>query len=126
MQDARWLFFDAGNTLISEEAAMECRTQQLVGSLGRFGTHYSTEDVRSALREAAKEFAPRLVSRAIEKLATDLECRELIEAEVRSPKELERPYEDAEHTLCALSTRYKIGVIANQSAGTVERLTKGA
>jgi hypothetical protein len=33
MQDARWLFFDLGNTLISEETAWERRIQRLVSSL---------------------------------------------------------------------------------------------
>jgi FMN phosphatase YigB (HAD superfamily) len=112
MQHARWLFFDLGNTLISEEAATECRLQQLVGSLKRYGKRYSVEDVRSALAEASREFAPRLITRAIEKLTDDPECRKLIEAEARYPKELESPYEGAEQTLRVLSSRYLIGVIA--------------
>jgi HAD superfamily hydrolase (TIGR01549 family) len=124
MQDARWLFFDLGNTLISEEAATEHRIQQLVSSLERSGTHCSIEDVRSALRKASEEFAPRLITRAIEKLTDNLELRKLIEAEARYPKELEAPYDGAEQTLRALSARWKIGVIANQSAGTEERLRK--
>ena len=82
------------------------------------------EEVRAALREASEEFAPRLITRAIEKLIDDLECRKLILAEARYDKELESPYEDAEQTLRALSSRYRIGVIANQTAGTEERLAK--
>jgi HAD superfamily hydrolase (TIGR01549 family) len=124
MQHARWLFFDLGNTLISEEAATQCRIQQLVGSLKRYGKRYSVEDVRFALVEASREFAPRLITRAIEKLTNDPQCRKLIEAEARYPKELESPYDGAEQTLRALSSRYLIGVIANQSGGTEERLAK--
>jgi HAD superfamily hydrolase (TIGR01549 family) len=93
-------------------------------ALERCGRHCSIDDVRTAFREAAEEFAPRLAIRAIEKLTNDLECRKLIEAQTRYPKELEAPYEDAEVTLRTLSSRYKIGVIANQSSGTAERLTK--
>jgi FMN phosphatase YigB (HAD superfamily) len=122
MHHARWLFFDLGNTLISEEAAAESRIQQLVGSLKRYGRCYSVDDVRSAFVQASREFAPRLITRAIEKLTDDPECRKLIEAEARYPKELESPYEGAEQTLRALSSRYLIGVIANQSVGTEERL----
>ena len=58
------------------------------------------------------------------KLTDDLECRKLILAEARYDKELESPYECAEQTLRTLSSRYRIGVIANQPAGTEERLTK--
>ena len=124
MQDARWLFFDLGNTLISEERAWERRIQRLVGSLERYGRRRAIEEVRAALREASEEFARRLITRAIEKLIDDLECRKLILAEARYDKELESPYEDAEQTPRAVWSRYRIGVIANQPAGTEERLTK--
>jgi len=124
MQDARWLFFDLGNTLISEEMATECRIKELVGSLERYGRPRTIEEVRAAFRKASEEFAPRLITGAIEKLIDDLQCRQLIEAEARYPKQLEVPYEDAGQTLRALSSRYRIGVIANQSAGTEERLTR--
>src|ERR1700731_2149293 len=93
MQDARWLFFDLGNTLISEETAWERRIQRLVGSLERYGRRRAIEEVRAALREASEEFARRLITRAIEKLIDDLECRKLVLAEARYDKELESPYE---------------------------------
>jgi HAD superfamily hydrolase (TIGR01549 family) len=124
MQDVRWLFFDLGNTLISEEAATDCRIRQLGSSFEQHGRRYSLEEVRCALQKASAEFAPRLITGAIEKLTDDPELRKLIEAEARYPKELEAPYEGAEQTLRTLSSRYGIGVIANQSAGTQERLTK--
>ena len=124
MQDARWLFFDLGNTLINEEPATEHRIQQLVSLLKRYGRHRTIEEVRAAFRKASEEFAPRLITGAIEKLIDDLECRRLLEAEARYQKELEVPYESAEQILRMLSSRYRIGVIANQSAGTEERLTK--
>src|ERR1700756_27079 len=124
MQDARWLFFVLGKRLISEERAWERRIQRLVSSLERYGRRRAIEEVRAALREASEEFAPRLITRAIEKLIDDLECRKLILAEARHDKELESPYEGAEETLRKLSSRYRIGVIANQTAGTEERLVK--
>jgi HAD superfamily hydrolase (TIGR01549 family) len=124
MEDARWLFFDLGNTLISEERAWEHRIQRLVSSLERYGRRRAIEEVRAALREASEEFAPRLITRAIEKLIDDLECGKSILAEARYDKELESPYEGAEQTLRRLSSRYRIGVIANQPAGTEERLRK--
>ena len=124
MQDARWLFFDLGNTLINEERAWERRIQRLVTSLERYGRRRAIEEVRAALREASEDFAPRLITQAIKKLIDDLECRKLILAEARYDKELESPYEGAEQTLRKLSSRYRIGVIANQPAGTEERLAK--
>jgi len=107
MQDNRWLFFDLGNTLISEEAAWESRIQQLVRSLERHGRRCSLEDVRSAFREASTEFATRLIARVIEKLSDDPEHRKLVLAEARYPKELEAPYQGVDQTLRALSSRYR-------------------
>jgi HAD superfamily hydrolase (TIGR01549 family) len=124
MRHSRWLFFDLGNTLISEEAATEARIQQLVDSFERYGRRSSVEDVRSAFQQASREFAPRLITRVIEKLSNDPKRHRLILAESRYPKELEAPYEGVAQSLRALSSRYRIGVIANQPLGTVERLTR--
>ena len=124
MENARWLFFDLANTLISEERAWERRIQRLVSSLERYGRRRAIEEVRAAFREASEEFAPRLITRTIEKLIDDLECRKSILAEARYDKELESPYEGAEQTLRARSSRYQLGVIANQPVGTEEQLTK--
>src|SRR6267154_1012208 len=101
MEDARWLFFDLGNTLISEERAWERRIQRLVSSLERYGRRRAIEEVRAALREASEEFAPRLITRAIEKLIDDLECRKLIEKKKQYNKNTESPYKGAEQTLQA-------------------------
>lgn len=80
--------------------------------------------MRSAFQEASPEFAPRLVVKAIEKLVDDPACRRAIAVEAAYPKELEAPYEGDEEVLRTLSSSYKIGVIANQSAGSTDRLTK--
>lgn len=120
----RWLFFDVGNTLVSEEAATEARLRQTVGCLERHGRRYSIEDVRRALQEASAEFAPRRITAAIAKLTDDPDLRRSIEAEARYPKELELPYDRAERTLRSLSQQHRIGVLANQPAGTPERLAR--
>jgi HAD superfamily hydrolase (TIGR01549 family) len=124
LQAARWLFFDMGNTLISEEASTACRSQRLAEAFDRHGASRSLEAIESAYKDASVEFAPRLVSKAIQKLTDDLELRKLIQAEAPYPKELEVPYDGAVETLRLLSSRYKIGVIANQSPGSEERLTR--
>jgi HAD superfamily hydrolase (TIGR01549 family) len=119
-----WVFFDLGNTLISEEAAVEARIRQLVGCLERHGRRCSIEDTRRALQEASAEFAPRQITAAIAKLTDDPGLRRTAEVDARYPKELEAPYDGAGQVLHALSSHYRIGVIANQSAGTEERLIK--
>jgi HAD superfamily hydrolase (TIGR01549 family) len=120
----RWLFFDLGNTLVDETAATEARLREVAFCFERHGGCCSVEDIRSALREASVEFAPRLITAAIAKLTDDADLRRSIEADLRYPKELETPYDGARQILRMLSSRYRIGVIANQSPGTHQRLTK--
>jgi len=123
MYDVRWLFFDLGNTLINEEEAWECRLRLLVEALERHGRRCSIEEARAALAAAAAEFAPRFIVKAVEKLVDDDdECRRTVFAAARYRKELEAPYEAAESVLRALSTHYKLGVIANQSVSSSVRL----
>jgi hypothetical protein len=45
LRDARWLFFDMGNTLISEEASTTYRIERFVDAFSRHGMNYSFEDV---------------------------------------------------------------------------------
>jgi HAD superfamily hydrolase (TIGR01549 family) len=124
LQAARWLFFDMGNTLISEEASTACRIQRLAEAFDRHGASRSIEAIESAYKEASERFAPRLAPRAIEKLTDDLELRKLIQTEAPYPREMEVPFDGAIETLRLLSSHYKIGVIANQSPGSEERLTR--
>jgi HAD superfamily hydrolase (TIGR01549 family) len=124
VQGVRWLFFDLGNTLISEKAAVDSRVHQMVSSFERYGMRVSIEDLTITLRAAWGSFHPRPITRAIEMLTDDREIRQLVEAEARYPKELEEPYEGVQPVLQVLGVRYRIGVIANQSAGTEARLTR--
>jgi len=120
----RWLFFDLGNTLVDETAATETRLQEVAACFERHGKRRSVEDIRSALREASVEFAPRLITAAIAKLTDDVELHRLIAAGSHYRKELEAPYAGAQQIIRMLSSRYRIAVIANQSLGTPDRLTR--
>ena len=71
MLGVQWLFFDLGNTLVSEEVAASCRIERLVKSLERCGRRYSTGEVRSAFEKAWAQFAPRPFMAVVEKLVDD-------------------------------------------------------
>jgi HAD superfamily hydrolase (TIGR01549 family) len=124
LRGARWLFLDMGNTLISEEASTACRIQRIAEAFGRYGVSHSIETITGAYQEASEEFASRLGPRVIEKLTADLELRKRVAQEAPYPREMEVPYDGAVETLRSLSSYYKIGVIANQSPGSEERLTR--
>jgi HAD superfamily hydrolase (TIGR01549 family) len=124
VQGVPWLFFDLGNTLVSEEAAAACRIERLVKALARCGRHYSTGEVRLAFEKAWAQFAPRPFLAVIEQLVDDPASRRAVASEALYPKELEVSYAEAEAVLRRLSAFYKIGVIANQSVSSTERLTE--
>jgi HAD superfamily hydrolase (TIGR01549 family) len=113
-----------GNTLISEEASTARRVQRIAEAFSRHGPSHSIEDIALLYREASEEFASRLGPTVIEKLTDDLELRKLVAAEAPYPREMEFPFDGALETLRSLSARYKIGVIANQTMGSEERLTR--
>mgnify|MGYP003309072331 CR=1 FL=1 len=107
---ARWLFFDVGSTLIDET---ECYKQRIRDAIS--GTDITFEQFNEKRIEFAKM-----------NLKSDIETINFFGLK-KTPwhKELERPYPDAENVLRQLSDMdYKIGIIANQSAGTAQRLEK--
>ncbi|MDE7294078.1 MAG: HAD family hydrolase [Oscillospiraceae bacterium] len=106
-ENVKWLFFDVGSTLMNEEKAYEHRMREMA--------------------EAAKMPYEKIYEMAIgfykENKKGDLETARLLGLS-KPPwhKEDECLYEGARECLEALSEKYKIGVIANQSLGTAERL----
>ena len=107
---AKWLFFDVGSTLVDET---ECYNQRIKDAIS--GTDISFD-----------EFQEKRIEFAMQNLKGDIEALKYFGL-TKTPwhKELEVPYRDAENVLSALKERgYNIGIIANQSAGTAERLEK--
>lgn len=109
MEHIEWLFFDVGSTLVDESLAYENRIR-CVAKIANVTYDYVYETAMEFYRQNKKG---------------DLEMIRLLQVE--QPKwrtEDEILYVDAEDCLKNLSTKYKIGVIANQSLGTAERLEK--
>jgi len=84
----RWLFFDLGNTLISKERAIKERIQQMFRAFAEHGIRVSAEAIKHAFEEASAEFAPRLIVRAVEKLASNPSDCAFILQRVKYRKEL--------------------------------------
>ncbi|MBR4640651.1 MAG: HAD hydrolase-like protein [Butyrivibrio sp.] len=104
-----WIFFDVGSTLVNEEKVYCHRLQDIA--------------------DAAGEPFEKIYNMAIDLYKNnkkgDLELTR--KYKVSGSKwylEEEELFEDTEETLKALSPKYKIGIIANQSLGTAERLEK--
>ena len=110
VKSVKWIFFDVGTTLIDETEAYNHRIRDAIE-----GTDVTFEQ----FQEKRMFFAGR-------NLKGDLEAIKYFGLE-KTPwhKEDEVPYPDAEDVLSFLRSHgYKIGVIANQSPGTSDRLEK--
>lgn len=104
----RWLFFDVGSTLVDETVAYDRRICEIIA-----GTDVTYEQFQAKREEFARQ-----------NLRGDLEAAAFFGLK-KTPwhHEDERPYPEAVEVLAALHGRgYRIGVIANQAAGTADRL----
>lgn len=107
IKNAEWLFFDVGWTLVNEDPAFEDRLRKIAEAAN---TAYDN------VYEIALNFYKQNQkgdSAAAKLLGVSLPVWE---------KSLETPYPSAAQCLEILSGKYKIGVIANQSLGTKQRL----
>lgn len=108
-QRIQWIFFDMGSTLIDETAAMDHRIREVIA-----GTDITYE-----------QFVEKKLFYARQNKPADLETIKFFGL-TKTPwhKEDEVLYSDTIQCLEMLHKYYKIGVIANQSLGSEERLKK--
>ena len=106
--DAKWIFFDVGSTLVDETEAYNHRVREMIMDTDIAFSVFDNKRIELAKQgfdgnsEAIKYFGLK-----------------------KTPwhSEDEIPFEDALDTLESLKEQgYKLGVIANQSAGTAQRL----
>lgn len=103
----QWLFFDIGSTLVDESECYQKRYEEIT-----LNSHITKDEFVVKVNEYAEK-----TSNAFH-LAAEL-------FHLPIPKwhnELERLYPDTEKVLKELSKKYRIGIIANQSLGSKERL----
>ena len=107
IENIKWLFFDVGSTLVDESLAYEKR-MRLTAEAANVTYEYVYETAIGFYKQNKKG---------------DLETMKLLNVEKpKWCKEAEILYSDTEECLKKLSAKYKIGIIANQSLGTEERL----
>ncbi|MDE7230152.1 MAG: HAD family hydrolase [Oscillospiraceae bacterium] len=107
IKNAEWLFFDVGWTLFNEDPAFEDRLRKIARAANTtYDNVYETALNFYKQNQKGDSVAAKL-------LGVSLPVWQ---------KELETLYPDAVQCLEYLSGKYKIGVIANQSLGTEQRL----
>lgn len=109
MNNIKWLFFDLGATLVNEDEAHKQRIIETVGN----NTGVTYDDFYNEMIKASELFLQPYPA-AVKSLS--------ISNMAVYPKEFERLYEDAYDVLRALHKKYKIGIIANQLAGSEKRI----
>lgn len=108
-EGVQWIFFDVGSTVMDERLAYEHRMRDIAALAN---TAYDS------VYETAMEFYRQ-------NLKGDLETARKYGVELTKwHTEDERLYSDAVECLERLSKKYKLGIIANQSLGTRDRLAQ--
>lgn len=107
IKDIEWIFFDVGSTLIDESEVYKHRIKGMAKE-----AQISYDEIYNRMIEFYK-----LNKKGDIEVAKELGV-DLPEWQV----EYEKLYEDSKKCLETLSQKYKIGIIANQSLGTAERL----
>ena len=107
MNKIKWLFFDIGSTLVDETDCVKKRCEVIIEN-----NNINGQEFYDKVTECAKTDSYAVRAAAL-----------YYGAEIpRWYGELEKLYPDTKMILEALSKKYKLGVIANQSLGTKERL----
>ncbi len=107
MQNIKYLFFDLGSTLIDETDCINDRIEQINSF-----TDVSKNDIRNRMYQLSKNsFTP------LKLIAKQYGVSNLV-----WNNSLEKLYPNVSNILDALSENYKLGIIANQSLGTADRL----
>lgn len=105
---AQWIFFDVGSTLVDEAAAYDHRVRDMIS-----GTSITFQEFDNARIAFAKQGLD----------GNSVAIKHFGLTKTPWHPEDEVPYSDAHDTLAALCGKgYQLGIIANQSSGTAERL----
>lgn len=106
-----WIFLDVGGTFVDETAAWQARIVETALLNG-----VSADELKSCMERCSAQNLPPYGA-ALQQLGF---------LRTKNPwhTELEAPVNGAAQVLEALSGRFKLGVIANQSLGTADRLEK--
>ena len=121
IRNAKWLFFDLGETLVDERPALFEWTKSCVTLLDGIGVSATAEDLDQAIRNAATDFDPKAMLTGVMALSGGLLNAEIIRRDTSMPTDLLVLFPDVEDLLATLSQRYSLGIVANQSPDTIKR-----
>ncbi|MFH0909057.1 MAG: HAD hydrolase-like protein [bacterium] len=118
----KWGFFDLGWTLVDETLVRRARWDTARDMLSTCGVHLSTDELMSLSEQAATTFAGSPFRAVLNGLNMTDEQRQSIISKARYSHDQEVLYPGVPALLSELSRSHRLGVIANQSRGTADRL----
>lgn len=124
MSGIQWVFFDLGSTLVDETQADLPRFEEVRRILASTGRSVEISDIVRCYEDAATDEYRRFFLGMLKRLAVDEELAAEIDKTALYRHELESLYPGAAESLAVLAGKYKLGVIANQSAGAEDRLKR--
>ncbi len=120
-----WLFFDVGNTLLDETLAWREQFGRLSTRLNELNIRTTVDELYACYERCCADFAPRQWKAIVDTYAKDATmAAELLKLSDGWRHDLEVPYPGVKSTLAELAKTYRLGIIANQSSGTRDRMAK--
>lgn len=113
MENIKYLFFDIGYTLVNEDQVWKQRCMEQAGKEEAKRIGLTAEDIFNEIVSASKNYLPQYTTVVNKFGFSDV-------APYRH--EFEQIYGACENVLKKLSSKYKLGIIANQSEGLQKRL----
>lgn len=119
----QWIFFDVGYTLLDETPAWRERFASMSAVLARAGQHVDAAAIFSRYERCCADFAPMQWKAVVSAFLNEPERIAAYMAHCDPWRhDLETPYPGVKPMLAALSHDFSLGIIANQSLGTRERM----
>jgi HAD superfamily hydrolase (TIGR01549 family) len=120
----RWIFFDIGETLVDESKPIRDIMEQFVQAASQLGYIFSLDEVEQMLLKYHSQLCENPMREVMGELVPSEKDRAEIRLSMKYKKDLEQPFAEAEGVLEKLAGLFQMGIIANQNAGTLERLER--
>ncbi len=116
LKNIKWIFFDMGHTLVNETGVTHARYMRTVDDLCRQGTAVGIDAFEERVLEIGRTPGINMYKEAIREYGAPIRYTYL--------REMEAPYAASDGVLARLHQKYKLGIIASQPGGSLQRMRR--